>query len=176
MALLLRIEKWAENLEDVTLDRWLKAEGERVEVGDSVCEIITDKATFEYEAEVAGTLLKAYAAENSVLPVGYVFGLVGEVGEALPDGVEEENQRLLAARREAVVVDLDIEVLTRAATGGKSRVRATPVARRIAREAGVRIEDVGEWLGGDGAVSDDDVRRYVAEVGASGTESEEEAE
>lgn len=163
MGHLLRIEKWAENLDEVTLNRWLKREGDPLAVGDSLCEMITDKATFEYEMEVAGTLRRAYATDKSVLPIGYAIAFVSDSDEAPPDGVEEDNARLLAEHQAAARTDLDLKAKLAAKLG--SRVRATPAARRVAREGGVAVEDVGAWLGEDRPVEDSDVRRFVQERG-----------
>lgn len=161
MGQLLRVEKWAENLDEVTLNRWLKAEGDRLEVGDSLCEIITDKATFEYEMEVAGTLRRQYVTDKSVIPVGYVLAFVGEQGEPLPEGVEAANQQLLAEHQAATAVDAELKAKLAQALSGR-KVRATPAARRVAREQGVALEDVAQWLGEDRPVTDDDVRGFVA--------------
>jgi len=162
MGYVLRVEKWAENLDEVTLNRWLKLEGERLEVGDSLCEIITDKATFEYEMEVAGTLRRRYATDKSVIPVGYAIAFVGAPDEPLPADVEAENQALLAAHQAAARADLDLKARLAQALQGR-KARATPAARRIAREAGVALEDVAAWLGEDRPVDDRDVQRYVGE-------------
>lgn len=158
---LLRIEKWAENLEEVTLSRWLKPVGSSLQVGDTLCEIITDKATFEYEIERAGTLRQVYATEQSVLPIGYAIAFVGALGEALPEGVADENAALVAARQASgdLVLPADLEV-ARTALAGKN-VRATPVARRVAREQGVSLEEVAAWLGAPGLVDETAVQRYL---------------
>jgi len=161
MGHLLRIEKWAENLDEVTLNRWLKHEGEGLAVGDSLCEMITDKATFEYEMEVAGTLRRAYATDKSVLPIGYAIAFVGEPEEELPEGVEADNARLLAEHQAAARTDLDLKA--KLAQTLRGRVRATPAARRVAREGGVALEDVAAWLGEDRPVDDADVRRFLQE-------------
>lgn len=159
MGHLLKVEKWAENLDEVTLNRWLKHEGDALEVGDSLCDIITDKATFEYEMEFPGMLRRIYAAEKSVIPVGYAIAFVGDPDEALPDGVEAENARLLAEHQAASRVDDDLKAQLAAKLG--KRVRATPAARRVAREAGVSLDAVGEWLGGGQQVEEADVRKYL---------------
>ena len=75
------IEKWAENLEEVTVARWLKTESEQIAAGEVLCEIITDKATFEYTVEDAGVVARIYAAERSVVPVGYVIAFIATAGE-----------------------------------------------------------------------------------------------
>jgi pyruvate dehydrogenase E2 component (dihydrolipoamide acetyltransferase) len=162
MGYLLRVEKWAENLDEVTLNRWLKHEGEVLEVGDSLCEIITDKATFEYEMEVAGTLRRIYATDKSVIPVGYAIAFVGEPGEPPPEDVAAENARLLAEHQAAARTDVELKAKLAEALRGQ-RVRATPAARRVAREGGVALEDVAQWLGEERPVGDDDVRRYLEE-------------
>ncbi len=159
MGHLLKVEKWAENLDEVTLNCWLKQEGDALEVGESLCEIITDKATFEYEMEFAGVLRRIYATEKSVIPVGYVIAFVGEADEALPDCVEEDNARLLARHQAAAGPDEDLKAQLAAKLG--KRARATPAARRLARECGVTLEAVGEWLGGVAQIEEADVRRYL---------------
>jgi pyruvate dehydrogenase E2 component (dihydrolipoamide acetyltransferase) len=160
MGHLLRVEKWAENLDEVTLNQWLKAEGDRLQLGDSLCEIITDKATFEYEVEVEGTLRRRYATEKSVIPVGYAIAFVGEPQEPPPAGVEEENQRLLAAHQAAARLDLDLKVDLAQRLQAR-RVRATPAARRVARENGVELDQVAQWLAEDRVIEEGDVRGYL---------------
>ena len=164
MGHLLRIEKWAENLDEVTLNLWLKSEGEALCLGDSLCEIITDKATFEYEMEVAGTLLHIYAAEKSVLPIGYVIAFVGEEDEALPEGIEAENARLLAQHQTAAQLDLELKADLSQRLQAR-RVRATPAARRVARESGVALEQVAQWLQEERPVDEADVCRYLEAKG-----------
>ncbi|MCD6351541.1 MAG: E3 binding domain-containing protein [Armatimonadetes bacterium] len=166
MGELLRIEKWAENLEEVTMGRWLKAEGEAVEAGDALCEIVTEKVTFEYECPVSGVLLKIYAPEKSVLPVGYVFAYVGEPSEKPPVEIEEENQRLLEAHAAKVRLTVDLGEARKAAgdqrqAAAPRRVRAAPAARRLARQHGLSLADVAEWLGEDRPLTVEDVERYL---------------
>jgi pyruvate dehydrogenase E2 component (dihydrolipoamide acetyltransferase) len=161
MGHLLRIEKWAENLDEVTLNEWLKCEGDALCLGDSLCEIITDKATFEYEMEVVGTLLRRYATEKSVIPVGYAIAFVGEADETAPGGVEEANLELLTRHQAAAKLDLDLKADLAQRLQSK-RVRATPAARRVARENGVELEQVAQWLEEDRSVDEADVRAYLA--------------
>ncbi len=175
MGELLRVEKWAENLEEVTLGRWLKAEGDPVAAGEALCEMITEKVTFEYEAPVSGVLGKIYAPEKSVLPVGFVFAFLGEVGEVPPPEIETENQRLLDAYADQARVALDLDKVRQekaaagtvtvqgGGQGAGGRVRAVPAARRAAREHGISLSEVAEWLRADRPLLPEDVERYVAE-------------
>ncbi len=164
MGELLRIEKWAENLEEVTIGRWLKAEGDPVAAGEPVCEIITEKVTFEYESPLTGTLRRIYAPEKSVVPVGYVIAFVAADDEEPPPGIEEQNQRLLEAHRAQVALDLNFDAPRAVSARSSRRVRAVPAARRLARQHGISVADVAEALGiTDRPVTPEDVERYMAE-------------
>jgi pyruvate dehydrogenase E2 component (dihydrolipoyllysine-residue acetyltransferase) len=164
----IRMEKWAENLAEVTIGEWLKHEGDPVAPGEAVAELITEKATFKYEPEAGGVLLRIYAPENSTVPVGFVIGYIGEPDEAPPADIEAENQALLQAKREEarLSVDWPDESLPRgpAPTPG-AVVRATPAARRLAREAGVSLEEIAASIGEARRISDRDVEAYIAEHG-----------
>jgi pyruvate dehydrogenase E2 component (dihydrolipoamide acetyltransferase) len=156
-----------------TLVRWLKQVGERVERGDIIAEIETDKATVELEAYDGGTLIKQVAAEGEVVPVGDVIALLGEESEAAPDverkppaetparrtiqpaagGTSPASQPGRAREPAAVVV----------ASGAPSngRIRISPVAKRIANQAGVDIAMlVGS--GPDGRILRKDVEAAIA--------------
>jgi dihydrolipoamide dehydrogenase len=68
-----------------TVIKWLVKEGDKVETGDPVLEILTDKVNMEVEAESSGTILKILAQEGDVLPVLTVIGYMGEAGEVVAD-------------------------------------------------------------------------------------------
>jgi pyruvate dehydrogenase E2 component (dihydrolipoamide acetyltransferase) len=114
----------SDSMEEGTILRWLKREGERVERGEELVEIETDKATMTYESDQAGTLT-LLAAEGDTLPVGAPIARVGDPDGAAPAGAAggggEEAQP--AEEREP-------------------RLKASPLARRIARESGVDLHDV----------------------------------
>src|SRR5262245_37588266 len=79
-----------ENMEEATIGEWRVTPGAAVAVGDVLCELITEKATFELEAEAAGTLRSIIAPVKAIVPVGYIIALVGDPTAALPD-VSAEN-------------------------------------------------------------------------------------
>jgi len=66
--------------------RWLKHEGDVVQVGDAVVELETDKVSYELESPVAGTLLKILAEESVQVPVGGKLCHIGEEGDTVPAG------------------------------------------------------------------------------------------
>lgn len=167
MGELLRIQKWAENLEEVTVGRWLKAEGDEIHEGEPVCEIITEKVTFEYESPTSGVLRKIYAPEKSVIPVGYAIAFIGTPDEPLPAGVEQDNQRLLEQHLSQPRLELDIQPNADTPPPGRGRVRAVPAARKLARQHGISLTDVAQWLGEDRPISPEDVAEYLRRRGIS---------
>ncbi|MCS7254477.1 MAG: biotin/lipoyl-containing protein [Armatimonadota bacterium] len=167
MAVKVVIEKVFENMEEATIGKWLKREGDYVNEGEPLVEIITEKVTFEMESPSSGILRRIVAPEKSTVPVGYIIALLGEENELLPD-VDTENEHLLRQWRGE---QLTVEHVSAAATKvqhdketaqlrGAEKVRATPAAKRLAREHGISIDEVANALGVE-VVSEGDVRRYL---------------
>lgn len=162
----IRMPKIDANVEEATVGGWLVEEGEPVEEGEKLVEIITDKANFELETEQGGYLREKLAPEKSIVPVGYVLALVSdEQEEPLPD-VGEENRQVMERHREqmlfgAVPEEPEAEEETPAAEEEtESRtVRATPAARRLARRKGVSIEQID--VGDAAVIREDDVQEYL---------------
>ena len=71
----------SDSMEEGTILKWLKAEGDQVERGDELVEIETDKATMPYEADTSGTL-HIIAAEGDTLPIGQAIATIGEASPA----------------------------------------------------------------------------------------------
>ena len=148
-----RFPKLGTNITEGAVGAWRRREGDSVRKGEILVEIITSKATFEVESPAEGILSRILAPEKSNVPVGYVLAIVGGAGESEPEA-EAENARLMAAFRE--------EMAHKAAAGhaAASSVRATPGARRLAKEAGLRLEEVA--LAPDSNVlREEDVRKYL---------------
>ena len=86
------------SMEEGTIIKWLKEEGEAIKEGEPIVEILTDKVNMEVEAESSGYLLKKVRFENEVLPVFTVIGYIGEKGENVsevkPVEKKEEVSRL----------------------------------------------------------------------------------
>lgn len=162
MALCISIDRLDANIEEITVGRWIKQVGDPVAIGEPVVEIITDKITFEYESEGEGVLRVIVAPEKSVVPVHYVIGVVAGPDEPLPD-YESHNRSLLARLAEGGG-PLDAVAATAGpaadAIPRSDRVRATPAARRRARELGVDIAKVAGTV--SGTVQVEDVECYAA--------------
>jgi pyruvate dehydrogenase E2 component (dihydrolipoamide acetyltransferase) len=81
--------KLGQTMEEATIERWHKAEGDAVKKGEVVLEITTDKATLEVESTVTGVIRKLLAPEKTVLAVNTVIALVGGPNDPLPDNLAE---------------------------------------------------------------------------------------
>ena len=116
--------------------RWLVPEGNPVQKGDALLEIMTDKITNVVEAPAAGILLKAVAAEGAELPIGALLGLIGAAEEKIP---EEPS------------IPLD------------EKIKVSPIARKIAAEKGLDLSRV-TGTGPSGRIVREDVEKALAEA------------
>ena len=73
------------DMQEGTIVRWLKQEGDEVSRGEPIAEIETDKAIVEMEAFASGVLLKTVVGEGQTVPVGQTIAVIGSPGEPLPD-------------------------------------------------------------------------------------------
>src|SRR5262245_44383147 len=127
-------------MESGTIVRWLKSEGEPVEKGEPLFELDTDKVTQEVEAEAAGVLLKIAVAEGEV-PVGQTVAFIGAAGEDVPEvaaAAPQQDEAKPAAEPEPVPETQQQEATP--TTNG--RIKASPLARRIARERGIELSGI----------------------------------
>ena len=155
--------KFDANIMDGMIGRWLKREGERVEAGEPLVEIITDKAKFDYESPASGILRKVIAGEKSTVPVGFVMALFADADEPLPD-VTAENEAALARYREALAVAKQRKPeAAPSAAAPTERIRATPSARRLAKEARINLADVG-LPPGKNVIGEEDVKAHLAKT------------
>jgi pyruvate dehydrogenase E2 component (dihydrolipoamide acetyltransferase) len=155
----LRMPKPDENTAQVTIVAWLKAEGEIVAEGEDLLECVADKGEFNLYAEEGGTLRRVFAPANSVVPISYALAAIGGAEEEVPD-VGPANEALMARARRELAASGDL------APRPAERVRATPAARRLARELGVELAAVAARTGAP-LVREEDVRAFAADEGGS---------
>jgi pyruvate/2-oxoglutarate dehydrogenase complex dihydrolipoamide acyltransferase (E2) component len=153
-----KVPKLNENSDEATVTAWFRKEGERVRKGDALVEMTTDKAAFEVESPRTGVVRRILAAEKSVLPTGYVVALVGLEADELPD-VSACNAKLLAKRRAPGRPPPSGQVAA-AKGAGAVNLRATPAARRLAREKGIDLAGVWRKAGVD-VITEDTLRRFA---------------
>src|SRR5689334_6926726 len=154
-------------MEAGTIVRWLKSEGDQVKKGEPLFELDTDKVTQEVEAEASGVLLKILVAEGEV-PVGTAVAYVGEQGEDVPDtkgaepapepAQEEPPREEREPEPEPEQAAAPAETAQVAASGNGGRIKASPLARRIARERGIDLAALS-GTGPEGRIVAEDVER-----------------
>jgi pyruvate dehydrogenase E2 component (dihydrolipoamide acetyltransferase) len=158
-------------MESGTIVKWLKSEGEPVQKGEALYELDTDKVTQEVEAEASGVLLKIAVAEGEV-PVGETIGFIGAEGESVaveePPPTSAEKPAEAPARepereegREAAAAVAASAEAPSAGASTNGRIKASPLARRIARERGIELAQV-RGTGPDGRIVAEDVERAQA--------------
>ena len=124
------------------MGRWHAAEGAHVEKGATLFEIETDKAAMEVDAPASGVLKFVAASEGDVLPVGACIGWIVADGESFvaPPPTASAATPPTATISPLAAGDTNDAAYARAGVG--ERPRATPAARRVAREGGLRLESV----------------------------------
>lgn len=149
--------------------RWLSQEGEAVSVGDPLFEIDTDKTTVEVEAYAAGTLAGLRVAAGDTVQPRQVVGVLLSAGETLESAVGpllSDDARPSASK----AAEQQASPETGRASRDGSRTRATPRARRLAREHGIDLERL-EGSGTGGMIVQSDVEAALAVAGASAERS-----
>ncbi len=180
MATEVKLPRLGQGMESGTVVRWLKQEGERVEKGEALYELDTEKVTQEVEAEASGVLLKIAVQEGEV-PVGQTVAVIGEEGEEVPRAEEPEAEEAEEAEVDetpqeegsrAPERDAEREEGAEASAARESseqvtevrepqrngRVKASPLARRIARERGIDLAQL-RGTGPEGRIVAEDVER-----------------
>ncbi|HEV2590769.1 MAG TPA: dihydrolipoamide acetyltransferase family protein [Gaiellaceae bacterium] len=156
MANEVKLPRLGQGMEAGTITRWLKSEGDQVAKGEPLFEVDTDKVTQEVEADFAGTLLKIALAEGEA-PVGQTIAWIGEPGEEIAESAPKaEAPKVEAAPAPKQEVPGAEVPGTSSSNGG--RVKASPLARRIAREKGIDLHQL-RGTGPEGRIIAEDVEK-----------------
>ena len=165
MATTVVMEALSPTMEEGRVVKWTKREGDPVKAGDTLAEVETDKAVMELVARADGSLLKIVVPEGQTVPVGNVVAYIGAAGESVGSG--ERGAAGVAppaaptapapapapppppAARPAAAAPAPAPAPPAAPVGAAGRVKASPLARRIAQDAGVDLGSVtGSGPGG----------------------------
>lgn len=175
MADILNMPKLGFDMEEGTLVRWVKGLGESINKGDVIAEIETDKATVEVEAHMGGTILKFLAEEDSIVEVGAPIAVIGEAGEDVSNmdgsGAPATEAPAPSATAPAAPAPTTPTATAPASTNGASAdglpdgVKASPLARRMAREKGINLGQVA-GSGPGGRVTKRDIEGFTPGVDA----------
>ncbi|MGF0046992.1 dihydrolipoamide acetyltransferase [Streptococcus hyointestinalis] len=160
MAVEIIMPKLGVDMQEGEIIEWKKQEGDVVNEGDILLEIMSDKTNMELEAEDSGVLIKIVHGNGDVVPVTEVIGYLGAEGEVVaetfasqePAQPTPQEQVKPAPAKEAVQ-----EVAIQRSAGEK--VRATPAARATARKLGLDLEVI-PGSGAKGRIHKDDVENF----------------
>ena len=153
------LPKFSMTMEEGTLLRWLKEDGAAVAQGEPIAEVMPEKVNMEIEAPAAGRLGGIRAGPGETVPVTSVIAYILQPGEEPPATPEVAAPRIPAAGS-CGPARMEPAVHPVASAEGRP-VTATPVARRLARDAGIEIAMIS-GTGPGGRVTEADVRAAVA--------------
>ena len=158
----------SDTMEEGTVASWLKNVGDKVEEGDILAEIETDKATMEFESFYAGTLLHIGIQEGEGAPVDSLLAIIGPEGtdvdavlKAQSSGGAKSKPKKEAASKEETSTSEDTsqkETTTTTAQDGQ-RIFASPLAKKIADEKGINLADV-KGTGDNGRIVKKDIENF----------------
>ena len=182
MATKVHMEALSPTMEEGRLVKWTKKEGDAVKSGETLAEVETDKAVMELVARADGQLLKVVVPEGTTVPVGNVVAWIGKAGEKV-DGAGSQEPGAGAAKPASALAATSPKPAPAtapqpapaarapipapaAALADATRVKASPLARRIAKDAGVDLKLV-QGSGPGGRVVKRDVEGGVSQARAA---------
>ena len=199
MAIPIEMPKLSDTMEEGVLSAWLADEGDEVSAGDVIAQVETDKATMDLEAFDDGVLLKKLIGEGDAVPIGELIAVLGEEGEDISDLIDDgsadgggdaaEEEAPAADTDESAAADAGVEEPAGdgqlrertpdpvpAGTDAEGRrIKASPLARRLAEEHGVDLSAV-TGSGPEGRIVRADVEARIEEIEAGEVETEVPAE
>lgn len=184
----LKLPKMGESVVEATLTKWLKEEGESIEVDDIVVEIATDKVDSDVPSEVSGVLIEKKFAENEVVQVGEVLAVIQtegdetEVESALE--VEPPKEKIEVSIPKAKTLSLpdplpefesvsktveDAKAMVSPQTSGNNSEFLSPLVKSIVKAEGLSQEELKRIKGSgkDNRITKKDILAYLAQRGSS---------
>ena len=157
-----------------TIVKWLKNEGDKVSKGDKLAEIETDKTVVEMESYNEGILKKILAKEGTKIGVGKTIAYIGDPNDEVPEeglseekeSEDEESEKILAESptenlsEEVISVEKPQTLIESKEDPNNYRIKASPMAKKLANEKNINLEDI-LGTGPGGRITKDDVNNYV---------------
>lgn len=160
-------------MKEGTVSNWNKQVGEAVEKGELIASINSEKIEMEIEAPASGSLLDIAVPEGEGVPPGTVIGYIGQPGEKVPEAetsvAEQPADKEIAATAMEETKPVSLSALTT-----RSRIKISPVARKIAESAGIDYTQL-KGSGPGGRITKEDVEKAVSAPAASEPEQREES-
>jgi pyruvate dehydrogenase E2 component (dihydrolipoamide acetyltransferase) len=188
MAEKIEMPKLSDTMEEGVIAKWNVKEGDKVESGDVIAEVETDKATMEVEVFDSGTILKLLVEEGQSIPLGGLMAIIGEEGEDISDlldsagsasddgeqakekeaGSSEKSEKKDTSEKkdseDAVSeVQENGEAAKTAPDSDDGRLKASPLARKMAEDRGISLKDI-DGSGPEGRIIKKDIENYKAPV------------
>lgn len=174
MAEIVRMPALSDTMEEGTLVAWHKEVGDAVESGELLAEIETDKAVMEFQSFFDGTLLYIGLEEGASIAVDAIIAIIGEEGEDYKSLLEEGDQAAKENEKEEVAADessdteeetstdsADKEEKQTASSSDNGRIKASPLAKSMAKEEGIDLSQL-KGTGDDGRIVKRDVEDYLS--------------
>jgi len=150
----IKLPKLGETMEEGTISKWRKKEGEKVEKGEILFEVMTDKANFEVEAPESGIIRKLLVKEEDVVQVTKTIGYIASsMDESIPDASVPDAPIPAAP---APVPSAATPSTPSAPPSAGDRIKASPLARRLAEEKGINLLNI-KGTGPGGRIEKEDV-------------------
>lgn len=186
MAEKIEMPKLSDTMEEGVIAKWNVKEGDKVNSGDVIAEVETDKATMEVEVFDSGTVLKILVAEGDAVPLGGTMAIIGEEGEDISGLLEEtgttsekdektesddknekkaESKDDSGEKKEFDPILGDIEkgkTGTEVQETADGRIKASPLARKMAQDKGIDLQSV-KGSGPEGRIVKKDIENYKPE-------------
>jgi pyruvate dehydrogenase E2 component (dihydrolipoamide acetyltransferase) len=133
-------------MQEATIIKWLKNEGDKVLKGEPLLEITTDKIVTEIIAPASGVLLKKVAEEGDVVPIKGIIGIIGDVDEKLDISIIDKKKKIKLdseiSLKEPFLIENNKEEVGLRKEEEISKIKASPAAKKIAQEEGINLADV----------------------------------
>lgn len=163
MAMKVILPMLGQTMEEGTITKWLKQEGDKVEKGEPLLEVMTDKVNMEVESPASGILRKIIAQVDQTVPIMDVIAIIGTADEPIDELLAEAPAGPPSAEASVQpVVESPASPTADVPRAPLSRVFASPRARRMAREHGISLEALAaRGTGPGGRVTEKDVHAYI---------------
>ena len=169
----IKMPRLSDTMEEGTVATWLKKVGDKVEEGDILAEIETDKATMEFESFYSGTLLYIGIQEGESSPVDAVLAVIGPEGTDVDSVLKGKpaTKKASVPATETIAAEKQstenkVETVTTVSANDGQRIFASPLAKKIASEKGVNLANV-TGSGDNGRIVKKDVENFVPSKAAS---------
>ncbi len=171
MAIKIEMPKLSDTMEEGVIAKWNVKEGDKISAGDIIAEVETDKATMDVEAFDDGTLLKIIPQEGDAVPLGGVIAVIGEEGEDISDildgaggsgsseGSSSKDSDKKEEKKSEEKEEEKTETKETSSESENGRVKASPLAKKMAEDKGIDISSV-KGSGPEGRIVKKDIEDF----------------